>query len=34
LSISTDQLPYLEQAIQQYGDNPDDWVKAYLEWVK
>jgi type IV secretion system protein VirB4 len=34
LSISTDQLPYLEQAIQQYGDNPDDWVKPYLELIK
>jgi type IV secretion system protein VirB4 len=33
LSISSEQLPFLEQALEQGGDNPDDWLPLYLDAV-
>ncbi|WP_108653157.1 VirB4 family type IV secretion/conjugal transfer ATPase [Dongshaea marina] len=34
LSASTDELPLLEQAIKEVGNNPDDWIPVFLEKVR
>ena len=34
LSISSDQLPFLENAIKQMGDDPNDWIPTYLASIK
>ncbi|MCD9538973.1 VirB4 family type IV secretion/conjugal transfer ATPase [Photobacterium carnosum] len=30
LSISTDQLPLLDKALERHGDHPEAWIPAYL----
>ncbi len=34
LSASLEELPFLDEALEEVGENPSDWIPVFLQKVK